>query len=63
MTKHYPRPRSHYHNQQQHQEQKHEQHRDRGWYCKEHDTKYLCDICGYENNKQGEVKYYFVNND
>jgi hypothetical protein len=56
MTKHYPRS-NHNHNQQQEQKQ---QHREKGWYCKEHDKKYLCDICGYENNKQGEVKYYFV---
>lgn len=54
MTKHYPR--SH---QEQKQEQEQQQ-KERGWSCKEHDTKYLCDACGYENNKQGEVKYYFV---
>ncbi|HZD35655.1 MAG TPA: hypothetical protein VE130_10655 [Nitrososphaeraceae archaeon] len=58
MTKHYPR--SHY--QEQRQEQR--QHKDKGWYCKEHNTKYLCGVCGYDNNnkqRRGEVKkYYFV---
>jgi hypothetical protein len=57
MIKHHPRPR-HYEQQRDQQQQK-----DRGWYCKEHDTKYLCDICGYDknvHNKQKEMKYYFV---
>lgn len=53
MTKYYPR--SHYDEQQQ------EQRKDRGWYCKEHDARHPCDICGYENiHKQKEPKYYFV---
>lgn len=54
MTRHYPR--SHYDEQQQQEQQQ----KERGWYCKEHDVKYLCEICGHENNKIGEVKYYFV---
>jgi len=61
MIKHHPRPR-HYHVQQENQKQ--QQKKDRGWYCKEHDIKYLCDICGYDsihNNKRKEMKYYFVN--
>ena len=61
MTKHYPR--SNHRRQQQEQQKQEEQHRERGWYCKEHDTKYLCNICRYENSKLGEVKYYFVSSD
>jgi hypothetical protein len=57
MTKHYPRPSHHKQKEQQQQEQP----RERGWYCKEHNTKYLCDICGYDNSKQKEMKYYFIN--
>ena len=59
MTRH--RPRQH---EQQHQQENQQQQKDRGWYCKEHDVKYLCDICGYDsvrNNKRKEMKYYFVN--
>lgn len=53
------------HEKQQHkqrrQQQKQQEQKDKGWYCKEHDVKYLCDICGYENvHKQKEMKYYFV---
>lgn len=55
MTKHYLRP-----HQKQQQCQEQEQHKERGRHCKEHNTKYLCSICGHENSKQGEVKYYFV---
>ncbi|MGH9953259.1 MAG: hypothetical protein ACRD5J_16700 [Nitrososphaeraceae archaeon] len=50
--------------QEEQQEQKQRNDWDKGWYCKEHDIKYLCDICGYDsvhNNKQKEMKYYFVN--
>jgi hypothetical protein len=58
VAKHYPR--SHYY-QQEHEEQS----KGKGWYCKEHDTKYLCEICGYDSSsgvlhKQKEEKYYFV---
>jgi hypothetical protein len=58
LTKHYPRPR----HSKQHQEDQpqSQQQMGRGWYCKEHDIKYLCDICGHDNNRRGEVKYYFV---
>ncbi|MGH9953283.1 MAG: hypothetical protein ACRD5J_16825 [Nitrososphaeraceae archaeon] len=42
MTKHYPRSNNR-------QQQKQQQHREKGWYCKEHDTKYLFDICGYDS--------------
>lgn len=43
-------------------EQQEQQQKDRGWYCKEHDAKYLCEICGYDSlyNRQKEIKYYFV---
>jgi hypothetical protein len=64
MTKHYPRSHNQQHRQKQEQEQQQRQHRVTGWYCKERDTKYLCDICGYDsvrNNKRIGMKYYFVN--
>ena len=58
MTKHYPRS---HHQQPQQQKQEQEQgKRSKGWYCKAHEVKYLCDVCGYENNKERETKYYFV---
>jgi hypothetical protein len=56
MTKHYPR-RSHFKQRQEEQEQP----KEKGWYCKQHNQKYLCDICLYENGEQKETKYYFVN--
>ena len=59
MTKHYPRPSRR--EQQQEDQRKSQKQMDRGWYCKEHDIKYLCDICGYDSlHKQKEMKYYFV---
>lgn len=39
MTKHHPRSR--HHDQQEDQKEKRQQNKDRGWYCKEHDVKYL----------------------
>jgi hypothetical protein len=68
MTRHYPRSHPRYKQEQERQQQqqkREEQHqkKERGWYCKEHDMKYLCDICGYDsvhNNKQKKEKYYFI---
>jgi hypothetical protein len=57
MTKHYPKSRTTI-NQQQHQEQYNP--KEKGWYCLAHSVRWLCDICGNENKKIGEIKYYFV---
>jgi hypothetical protein len=60
MTRHYPRPPHHEHQQQNQQHQ----YKERGWYCKEHGIKYLCNTCGYDSvhnsNRHKEMKYYFV---
>jgi hypothetical protein len=55
MPKHHSSKSKPKQNQQQEQQTK-------GWYCKEHNTKYLCDICKYEDthSKRKETKYYFV---
>jgi hypothetical protein len=34
--------------------------KEKGWYCLAHSVRWLCDICGNENKKLGEVKYQFV---
>jgi hypothetical protein len=34
--------------------------KEKGWYCLTHSERWLCDICGNENKKLGEVKYHFV---
>ena len=56
MTKHHPKSRTTINEQQQ------EQHKpkEKGWYCMAHSVRWLCDICGNENKKLGEVKYHFV---
>jgi hypothetical protein len=59
MTKHYPKSRTIINQQQQQQQEQHNP-KDKGWYCLAHSVRWLCDICGNENKKIGEVKYYFV---
>lgn len=61
MTKHYSRSHPRFKQELERQKQA-QQRKDRGWYCKEHDTKYLCDICGHDSSvhKQRDRKYYFV---
>ncbi len=59
MTKHYPKPRTTITNKQPEQQEQ-PRPNEKGWYCIAHSTRWLCDICGNENKKIGEVKYYFV---
>jgi hypothetical protein len=54
MTKHHPKPRIAIKQQPQ------QQPTGKGWYCLAHSVRWLCDICGNENKKIGEIKYYFV---
>jgi hypothetical protein len=57
MTKHHPKSRTTI-NEEQEQEQP--KYKEKGWYCMAHSVRWLCDICGNENKKLGEVKYHFV---
>ncbi|MGC2307334.1 MAG: hypothetical protein WA461_02945 [Nitrososphaeraceae archaeon] len=54
MTKHHHKPRTAIKQQPQ------QQPKEKGWYCLAHSVLWLCDICGSENKKIGEIKYYFV---
>jgi hypothetical protein len=55
MTKHYPKSRTTINQQLGRPNPK-----EKGWYCLAHSVRWLCDTCGNENKKIGEVKYYFV---
>jgi hypothetical protein len=55
MARHYPKSRL-----QGQQEREQEQPKEKGWYCVSHSVKFLCEICGYDINKKGEAKYYFI---
>jgi hypothetical protein len=57
MTKHHPKSRTTIYEQH---EQEQSKPKEKGWYCMAHSVRWLCDICGNENKKLGEVKYHFV---
>lgn len=58
MTRHHPSNR-HVRRQKQPWNQQPPE-KKKGWYCKKHDAKYLCNICGDDNKHDNDKKYYFI---
>jgi hypothetical protein len=54
MTKHHPKFRTTINEQREQPKPQ-----DKGWYCVAHSLRWPCNICGHENKKIREIKYYF----